>query len=335
MSQVQFAARCRAAALALSVAIATFALALPAGTLAARHHRPHRQAAKSSTKHVRTVYVKFGGRGGDGDPGDDYPASLKRLPKDAVLDQWREYNRECTSFAAWALASRNGFVMPFFANARDWGARAVARGFAVNRTPAAGSIAWSTAGTYGHVAYVQSVGPGGVHIEEYNRDFHGNYSSRVVPAAAFTGYIHFRDRPADAPVDTPDPAVSPPTTAPSTPSSAGPTPTTSAPTSAPTAPAAPAAQTWSETPGGNANTWTNWTNAGGQQGPTIPSHQTVQIACRLTGFRVADGNTWWYRIASAPWNGQYYVSADAFYNNGSTSGSLSGTPYVDPAVATC
>jgi hypothetical protein len=93
--------------------------------------------------------------------------------------------------------------------------------------------------------------------------------------------------------------------------------------------------TWSETTGGAAHTWTNYTNAGGYEGPTIPSNATVQIACRLTGFAVADGNTWWYRIASAPWSGNYYVSADAFYNNGQTSGSLKGTPFVDPAVGGC
>ena len=90
-----------------------------------------------------------------------------------------------------------------------------------------------------------------------------------------------------------------------------------------------------ETTGGAANTWTNYTNAGGTQGPTIPAFATVQVTCALTGFRVADGNTWWYQIGSAPWNNQYYVSADAFYNNGQTSGSLRGTPFVDPAVPNC
>jgi hypothetical protein len=93
--------------------------------------------------------------------------------------------------------------------------------------------------------------------------------------------------------------------------------------------------TWAETTGGVAHTWTNYTNAGGTQGPSIAGGQTVAIACKLPGFRVADGNTWWYRIASSPWNGNFYVSADAFYNNGATSGSLHGTPFVDPAVANC
>jgi serine/threonine protein kinase len=90
-----------------------------------------------------------------------------------------------------------------------------------------------------------------------------------------------------------------------------------------------------ETSGGNVHTWTDYLNAGGSEGPTIPAYDTVQISCRVQGFTVADGNTWWYRIASSPWSNQYYGSADAFYNNGATSGSLLGTPFVDTSVPTC
>lgn len=115
------------------------------------------------------------------------------------------------------------------------------------------------------------------------------------------------------------------------------------PPSTPIPPANPNAQpqpqtappTYAETAGGVAHTWTNYLNAGGTDGPSIAGGQTVQISCRVTGFKVADGNTAWYRIAQAPWSAQYYVSADAFYNNGHTSGSLQGTPFFDPAVATC
>jgi hypothetical protein len=117
---------------------------------------------------------------------------------------------------------------------------------------------------------------------------------------------------ADSPAGTPAPGSDP------------------APTPTPTP-----ATTYAETVGGNANTWTNYGNAGGTQGPTIPGGATVQIACKVPGFRVADGNTWWYRVASSPWNGAYYVSADAFYNNGQTSGSLHGTPFADGAVTDC
>ena len=90
-----------------------------------------------------------------------------------------------------------------------------------------------------------------------------------------------------------------------------------------------------ETTGGLASTWSNPANAGGQQGPGIPNGTTVEIACKVAGFAVSNGNTWWYRIQSAPWNGLYYASADAFYNNGATTGPLKGTPFVDPLVPGC
>ncbi|MGZ6973528.1 MAG: hypothetical protein ACXVKQ_06305 [Acidimicrobiia bacterium] len=99
--------------------------------------------------------------------------------------------------------------------------------------------------------------------------------------------------------------------------------------------APPPPPTNGETTGGLAHTWTNYLNAGGTEGPSIPSNATVQITCALHGFPVADGNTWWYRIGSSPWNNAFYVSADAFYNNGQTSGPLAGTPFVDPAVPLC
>jgi hypothetical protein len=102
----------------------------------------------------------------------------------------------------------------------------------------------------------------------------------------------------------------------------------------PTATSAPA-QTWPETTGGTAHTWSNYNNAGGTPGAMIAANTTVQISCKVAGFKVANGNTWWYRIASSPWNDQFYVSADAFYNNGQTTGSLVGTPWVDPSVRNC
>ena len=109
-----------------------------------------------------------------------------------------------------------------------------------------------------------------------------------------------------------------------------PPPTTPAPPPPP-----PPPSTHAETVGGVTHTWTNYTNAGGTQGPSIQSYTTVQITCKITGFKVADGNTWWYRIASSPWSNAYYASADAFYNNGATSGSLVGTPWVDNSVPNC
>jgi hypothetical protein len=98
---------------------------------------------------------------------------------------------------------------------------------------------------------------------------------------------------------------------------------------------APAAPTFSETPGSVVHTWSDYGDAGGVEGPELPANATVQIACKVSGFAVADGDTWWYRIAAAPWNGEFYGSADAFYNNGETAGSLRGTPFVDANVPNC
>lgn len=90
-----------------------------------------------------------------------------------------------------------------------------------------------------------------------------------------------------------------------------------------------------ETAGGIAHTWTNYATAGGAQGPSIFPYQAIQVSCKIIGFQVFDGNTWWYRIAQSPWNNVYYASADSFYNNGQASGSLMGTPLVDVNVPNC
>jgi hypothetical protein len=118
--------------------------------------------------------------------------------------------------------------------------------------------------------------------------------------------------------------------------------TTASPTTPPLATSPPTTQkphtdnsTYPETVGGPTATWSNFTNAGGLQGATIPTSQTVGISCVITGFAVQNGNTNWYRIHDSPWSDQYYASADAFYNNGATSGSLRGTPFADPAVPRC
>jgi hypothetical protein len=94
-------------------------------------------------------------------------------------------------------------------------------------------------------------------------------------------------------------------------------------------------ETYRETVGGNTSTWTDYSNAGGTAGVTISAYVTVHVDCRVQGFKVQDGDTWWYRIGSSPWNGAFYASADAFYNNGSTSGVLMKTPYVDTKVPRC
>lgn len=121
-------------------------------------------------------------------PRNDYPTQWANAPQDSVLDSWREWNRECTSFVAWRLASREDFTMPFNADATYWGTKAAGLGYSVNSTPTVGAVAWDQSG--GHVAFVQAVTSGGITIEEYNFDYHGNYNVRTVSPGRFR-YIHF------------------------------------------------------------------------------------------------------------------------------------------------
>lgn len=121
-----------------------------------------------------------------------YPAKWANAPKDSIVDNWGEYNRECTSYAAWMLHSVNGFEMPFHDNAANWGPDARARGYSVNGTPAAGAIYWTSAPQ--HVAWVESVnGNGTVTIEDYNSNYTGQWSERTVSTSSASGYIHFKD----------------------------------------------------------------------------------------------------------------------------------------------
>lgn len=120
---------------------------------------------------------------------DDYPSQWRDAAKDSLVDDWGEYNRECTSFVAWRLHSRNGFEMPFHDNATGWGTDAKARGYVVNSTPAVGSVAWDPGG---HVAWVEAVSGTTVTIEEYNVNNDGAYHERAVATSQFQ-YIHFKD----------------------------------------------------------------------------------------------------------------------------------------------
>lgn len=125
-------------------------------------------------------------------PVDDYPSQWRDIPQDSVFDTWREYNRECTSFVAWRLHSRDHFEMPFHANANMWGPNAQALGYRVDATPTVGSVAWTAGGSaLGHVAWVQAVNGTRITLEDYNSDAHGHYAVHYDVLASGYNYIHF------------------------------------------------------------------------------------------------------------------------------------------------
>ena len=138
-----------------------------------------------------SVYAYSGGNGSIA-RGDDYPTYYKNGSQE--IDKWRMYSRQCTSFAAFRLSSVNGFEIPAaYGNANEWGYRARREGYRVDSVPTIGSIAWSTAGGYGHVAWVSNVMGDNIEIEEYNYGYTGSYNKRIIKANTMTGFIHFKD----------------------------------------------------------------------------------------------------------------------------------------------
>ncbi len=127
-----------------------------------------------------------------------YPAPwAPPAAQDSMFDTWREYNRECTSYVAWMLHSTSNFEMPFFADAINWGTKASALGYAVNMSPAVGSVYWST--SHDHVAWVESISSdrNTVTLQDFNSGYPTNpgyYAEHTgVSTSSASGYIHFKD----------------------------------------------------------------------------------------------------------------------------------------------
>ncbi|HVQ44246.1 MAG TPA: LysM peptidoglycan-binding domain-containing protein [Candidatus Saccharimonadia bacterium] len=94
-------------------------------------------------------------------------------------------NGYSVGYCTYYVASRRA-VPSNWGNAVSWYYNAQASGFGVGSTPVPGAIAWSGAGYYGHVAYVESVSGGMVTVSEMN--YNGGWnrvSTRTVSAGTF------------------------------------------------------------------------------------------------------------------------------------------------------
>ncbi|KAJ2398939.1 hypothetical protein GGI23_002950 [Coemansia sp. RSA 2559] len=141
-----------------------------------------------------------GGNTGGGSTGkvpgpikDDYP-----YPGQCDgIDPWRYFKCQCTSFVAWRINSRLGvkfnnyYKGPNWGDAKTWSAAARKTGVPINNKPVAGCVAQTTAGKYGHVAWVAKVSGSQVTVEEYNHGGTRKYNTRTVPASSFN-YIHLK-----------------------------------------------------------------------------------------------------------------------------------------------
>ncbi|MCB9819779.1 CHAP domain-containing protein [Candidatus Nomurabacteria bacterium] len=137
-----------------------------------------------------------GGHAVAGDPNmGGYPRNLMNAPKDALVDPWGMYNRECVSYTAWKVYQKNGH-MPYWGgvgNANQWPDNARAAGIPTGSTPRAGSVGVMYVGYYGHVVWVEKVNSDGtINISQFNESFDGYYSERYnVDPSTYQTYIYF------------------------------------------------------------------------------------------------------------------------------------------------
>ena len=112
------------------------------------------------------------------------------------------YVCECVSYAGWKAYEAYGVVLAW-GNAYNWDDRARSAGYAVNHTPAAGTIGQLDSGPYGHVFWVESVnGDGSINVTEYNNSYatylysghshYGDFGARTISAGEVGryNYIH-------------------------------------------------------------------------------------------------------------------------------------------------
>lgn len=117
------------------------------------------------------------------------PAETPRVVATApVYDGSNTYDY---GYCTWYVKNRRGASLPNgLGNANTWYSRAAAMGMAVGSTPKPGAVGTTTAGSLGHVVYVESVnGDGTITISEMNYKGWGVQSSRTANASDFL-YIY-------------------------------------------------------------------------------------------------------------------------------------------------
>lgn len=138
--------------------------------------------------------------------GDDYPW---RTDTTQSADRWGFTKRQCVSFVAWRMAQRNHPLnngTQRWGSALSWDDTARRLGYGIGTKPVAGSIAhWNageraqwyangstvpngtmSAGSYGHVAYVQGVySDGSVSVAQYNMSGNRAYSTARIKAPRY------------------------------------------------------------------------------------------------------------------------------------------------------
>lgn len=82
------------------------------------------------------------------------------------------YNDYELGSCTWGVKQWKPEIGNSWGDAKNWGYSAQAQGWSISQTPIVGAVAWSQAGTWGHVGVVQSVNDDGTFVlREMNHNF--------------------------------------------------------------------------------------------------------------------------------------------------------------------
>lgn len=127
---------------------------------------------------------------------DDWGPDHTTTDGDPSTNSTRGYGyRNCTDWVAWRVQNISGGKISIpkgMGDAKDWPSHFASDD--TSSTPAAGDIAVSTSGTYGHVAFVESVNAsaGTMVVSEYNEHYTGTGDQRPLPTTGseFSEFIN-------------------------------------------------------------------------------------------------------------------------------------------------
>lgn len=115
----------------------------------------------------------------------------KATPGVAPIKDYGGGNTYDYGYCTWYVKNRRGASIPNgLGNANTWYSRAAGMGMAVGSTPRAGAVGTTTAGSMGHVVYVERVNKDGtIYISEMNAPVWGKVTYRTASAGEFL-YIY-------------------------------------------------------------------------------------------------------------------------------------------------
>lgn len=156
------------------------------------------EARKTKEAEIAEAIRKANSTGAIGNGTNTYPKRSSCPADDLRYIFGGGYVCQCTSYAAWKVKERYGISISAWGDAKNWGASASSLGYRVDKTPEAGSVAYTTSGSYGHVMWIESVNSNGtVNLSEYNNSYSsashrwGDFGYRIGVSTGNMRFIHF------------------------------------------------------------------------------------------------------------------------------------------------